>query len=45
MAQDDFGRVIGRNGQTIEAIRTLAGSVAQRQGLTVSVDVIDPRES
>ena len=42
VAADDFGRIIGRNGQTINAIRLLANLVGEREGKRVSVDVVDP---
>lgn len=37
--QVDIGRVIGRNGHTIEAIRSLVGAAAERSGLNVGVEV------
>lgn len=40
--QDDAGRVIGRNGRTINAIRSLALASAEKHGLRVSVDLDDP---
>ena len=38
VASDDYGRVIGRNGQTISAIRTLASVLGKRHGVDVAVD-------
>lgn len=40
--QDDAGRVIGRNGRTINAIRSLALASAEKHGLRVSVVLDDP---
>lgn len=42
--QDDAGRVIGRNGRTIGAIRSLALASAEKHGLRVTVDLEDPLE-
>ncbi|MCA9565265.1 MAG: KH domain-containing protein [Myxococcales bacterium] len=38
VAKDDVGRFIGRNGQTVGAIRTLVSAAARRQGLRATVD-------
>ena len=47
--QEDYGRLIGRNGQTINAIRTVAEAAGKRQGVSVAVEVVDgprpPRSS
>ncbi|NOY00743.1 MAG: KH domain-containing protein [Verrucomicrobia bacterium] len=37
--QTDIGRVIGKNGHTIGAIRNLVGAAAERNGLNVAVEV------
>lgn len=37
--QVDIGRVIGRNGHTIEAIRSLVDAAAERNGLSVGIEV------
>jgi predicted RNA-binding protein YlqC (UPF0109 family) len=39
---DDAGRVIGRNGRTIVAIRSLALASAEKLGLRITVDLEDP---
>lgn len=39
-AADDAGRVIGRHGRTIKAIRTLARALGQRVGVSVEVEVL-----
>ena len=41
MAPGDLGRVIGREGRTASAVRTLAGAAAELDGLRVSVDFRD----
>ena len=41
VAPEDRGNVIGRGGATIQAMRTLANSLAQRQRLRVDIDVLD----
>ena len=37
----DMGKVIGRQGRIAKDIRALMRSVAQRQGVRVSVDIVD----
>ena len=39
-SEADAGRVIGRKGRTIKAIRTLARALGQRVGTAVEVEVI-----
>lgn len=39
--QDDVGKVIGKNGKTISAVRTLIGTVAARQGLRALIEVVE----
>lgn len=41
VAPEDMGKVIGRQGRIAKEIRALMRSVAQRQGLRVSVEIID----
>ena len=41
MAAGDLGRVIGRQGRTAQAVRTLASCAAEMDGLRVSVDFKD----
>lgn len=40
VASDDMGRVIGRRGSTIGAIRQLVGVAAAKAGDAVDVDII-----
>ncbi len=39
--EDDTGKVIGRQGRVIKAIRTLARAAAARSGVSVDVELID----
>ena len=39
-AEADAGRIIGRRGRTIKAIRTLARALGQRVGTSVEVEVL-----
>ena len=41
MRQSDVGRIIGRNGQTIRAIRALMSSAAARHGQRVTLDIVE----
>lgn len=41
MRQSDVGRIIGRNGQTIRAIRALLSSAAARHGQKATLDIIE----
>ncbi len=41
VADEDVGKVIGRGGRTVSALRTVMRAVASRQDERVLVDVID----
>ena len=41
VAQDDVGKVIGRSGRTVNALRTVVRASAVKQGRRVLVDVVD----
>ncbi len=41
MRQSDIGRVIGRHGQTIKAIRNLVNASAQRHGQRAIVQIVE----
>jgi len=43
VAQEDVGKVIGRDGRTVNAIRTLVAAAAQRQGTRARVEILDER--
>ena len=45
MNQTDIGKVIGKSGRTINAIRSLLTSAAAKQGKRVMVEIIEPAES
>lgn len=39
--EEDAGKVIGRQGRVIKAIRTLSRAAASRTGMSVEVELID----
>ncbi|MEY2479405.1 MAG: uncharacterized protein QOI04_332 [Verrucomicrobiota bacterium] len=41
MRQTDVGRIIGRNGQTIQAIRALLASSASRHGQRATLEIVE----
>ena len=41
LRQSDVGRVIGRNGQTIQAIRALLASSAARHGQRATIEIVE----
>ena len=41
MRQTDVGRIIGRNGQTIRAIRALLSSAAARHGQKATLEIVE----
>ena len=42
--KSDIGKIIGKKGKTIHAIRTLLMSVASRNGVRVSLEIIEDDE-
>ena len=40
-APDDLGRLIGRRGRVAQAIRTLVRAAGAKDGVDVSVDIVD----
>ena len=38
---DDIGKVIGKRGRIIRSLRALAKAASQKQGTSVSVEVVD----
>jgi predicted RNA-binding protein YlqC (UPF0109 family) len=44
VAPGDLGRIIGRQGRTAAAIRTLAAVTAEGDGRRVKVDILEPDE-
>jgi hypothetical protein len=43
--KSDIGKIIGKKGKTINAIRTLLMSVASRNGLRVSLEILEDAQS
>jgi predicted RNA-binding protein YlqC (UPF0109 family) len=43
VAPDDLGKVIGRQGRTAAALRTLASTAGEREGKTVTLEIRDSR--
>jgi predicted RNA-binding protein YlqC (UPF0109 family) len=43
VAPDDLGRVIGRQGRTAAAIRTLVTATAEREGQRATLEIRDER--
>ncbi len=43
VAPEDVGKVIGRDGRTVGALRTLLGAAAQKQGQKVRLEILDDR--
>jgi predicted RNA-binding protein YlqC (UPF0109 family) len=42
VAREDMGRVIGKEGRVVNAMRTLLRVLAEREGRPVSLDVLEP---
>ena len=42
--KSDIGKIIGKKGKTINAIRTLLMSVASRNGLRVSLEILEDKQ-
>jgi predicted RNA-binding protein YlqC (UPF0109 family) len=42
VAQTDIGKIIGRHGNTIKALRTIVSSVSSRIGKHVRLELIEP---
>ena len=41
LRQSDIGRLIGKGGSTINAIRELLNAAGEKQGLKVSLEILD----
>jgi len=41
VASDDVGKVIGRRGRIVQAIRTVAKAAAAREGRRVQVEIVE----
>lgn len=45
VAPEDIGKVIGRDGRTVNALRTLLGAAAQKHGQKVRLEILDDRRT
>ncbi len=45
VAPEDVGKVIGRDGRTVNALRTLLNAAAQKQGQKVRLEILDDRRA
>ncbi len=45
VAPEDIGKVIGRDGRTVNAIRTLLSAAAQKQGVKARLEIRDDRRA
>ncbi len=45
VAPEDVGKVIGRDGRTINAVRTLLSAAAQHKGVKAKLEILDDRKS
>ncbi len=45
VAPEDVGKVIGRDGRTVNALRTLVASVASRTGEKARLEILDDRRN
>ncbi len=41
VAREDLGKVIGRQGRTARAMRTLVGTLASREGRSVRLEIVE----
>lgn len=44
VAESDMGKLIGKDGQTIDAIRLLVRSLGARENVKINLKVVDPQE-
>ena len=44
VAEEDMGKVIGKNGQTVSALRTLLSVISAREGKKYFLKVVDPED-
>lgn len=42
VGKDDMGRIIGKNGQTAQALRTLLRVVGSQQNMRVNMKIVEP---
>ncbi|MBO5754026.1 MAG: KH domain-containing protein [Proteobacteria bacterium] len=41
VAEDDFGKVIGKNGRTADAMRTIVSAAAAKHGVKCKLDIVE----
>ncbi len=44
VSKDDMGRVIGKNGQTVQSIRTILKLIGAKQKQRITFKVVEPEE-
>jgi predicted RNA-binding protein YlqC (UPF0109 family) len=45
VAPEDVGKVIGRDGRTVNAMRTLLAAAAQKKGVKARLEILDDRRN
>lgn len=45
VAPEDVGKVIGKQGRTARALRTILGGIGVKHGHTISLDIVSPRDA
>jgi predicted RNA-binding protein YlqC (UPF0109 family) len=45
VAPEDVGKVIGRDGRTVNALRTLLATAAQRKGVKARLEILEDRRT
>ena len=45
VAPDDVGKVIGRDGRTVNALRTVVAAAAQKKGEKARLEILDDRRN
>jgi uncharacterized protein len=45
VAPEDVGKVIGRDGRTVNALRTLLATAAQRKGVKARLEILEDRRA
>ncbi|MFN0060892.1 MAG: KH domain-containing protein [Myxococcaceae bacterium] len=45
VAPEDIGKVIGRDGRTVNAMRTVLAAVAQKRGERAKLEILDDRRT
>lgn len=45
VAAEDVGKVIGRDGRTVNALRTILATAAQKKGVKARLEILDDRRN